>query len=99
LFDGNVGIGGDAVRLLRRCGQLSASGGSTSTSTRPPGTGWRTHRVRLERGGVRSPWFPWAVVGADAIEELAQSAGLQVAHIEHTGERWFARLRRADAGR
>src|SRR5579859_2458892 len=97
LFDGNVGIGGDAVRLLRRCRALIAPEGTVVVEVDPPGRGWRTHRVRLERGASRGPWFPWAVVGVDAVAEVAGAAGLRVMHLEHEGGRWFAYLGRDDA--
>jgi SAM-dependent methyltransferase len=97
LLDGNVGIGGDAVRLLRRCRRLGAPDGVVLVEVEPPGTGWRTPRVRLERGDHLSPWFPWALVGADAIGTVADDAGLRVAQLEHVGGRWFAHLCRSDA--
>jgi SAM-dependent methyltransferase len=97
LFDGNVGIGGDAVRLLRRCRELCARGGLVLVEVEAPGTGWRTHRVRLERGDTRGPWFRWDVVGADAIDTAASEAGLRVARTSRHGIRWFAHLRRGDA--
>jgi SAM-dependent methyltransferase len=97
LLDGNVGIGGDAVRLLSRCAALIAPAGRIVVEVEPPGRGWRTGRVRLERDGERSPWFTWAVVGADAIAEVAGEAGLELVRVERSGGRWFAHLVRADA--
>lgn len=97
LLDGNIGIGGDAVRLLRRCRELCAPGGVVLVEVEAPGNGWRTHRVRLERGAARSAWFRWATVGADAIEAAAREADLRVGRVHHVGERWFAHLRRIDA--
>jgi SAM-dependent methyltransferase len=97
LLDGNVGIGGDAVRLLSRCAALIAPAGTIVVEVEPPGRGWRTGRVRLEHDGERSPWFTWAVVGADAIAEVAGEAGLELVRVERSGGRWFAHLVRADA--
>jgi hypothetical protein len=97
LLDGNVGIGGDAVRLLRRCATLLAPDGTVVVEVEPPGQGWRTPCVRLERDGHETPWFRWAVVGADAIADVAQTAGLQVRRVDRSGVRWFAHLARADA--
>jgi len=97
LLDGNVGIGGDAVRLLSRCAALIAPAGTIVVEVEPPGRGWRTGRVRLECDGQRSPWFTWAVVGADAITEVAGAAGLELVRMERSGARWFAHLVRADA--
>jgi SAM-dependent methyltransferase len=93
LIDGNVGIGGDPVRLLRRCRSLMCSTGVVVAEVEAPGCGWRTCRARLERADEMGPWFEWSVVGADAIGGLAQSAGLVLRGIERVAhERWFARL-------
>jgi SAM-dependent methyltransferase len=103
LADGNIGIGGDPVRLLRRCRDLLASGGTVVVEVDPPATaraagplaGWRRYRVRLERGRARGPWFDWAVVDASAIAGLAGSAGLELLRLQPIAEeaRWFAHLR------
>jgi SAM-dependent methyltransferase len=97
LADGNIGIGGDPARLLRRCRDLLAADGTVVVEVVGPGAGWRPYRVRLERGQQRSPWFDWAVVDADAIGGLAVSAGLEVRHLHHVAAegRWFAHLSRA----
>ena len=93
LFDGNVGIGGDPVRLLRRCRQLTGGQGEVMAEIQPPGTGWRRHTAWFERDGRRSESFAWAVVGADAIAGLAADAGLELAALAPTPSgRWFARL-------
>jgi len=95
LFDGNVGIGGDPTRLLERCRQLTADDGEIVAEVQAPGTGWRRLTAWFERAGQRSESFAWAVVGADAIEELARPAGLRVATLAPTPSgRWFARLKR-----
>jgi SAM-dependent methyltransferase len=95
LLDGNIGIGGDPVRLLERCRQLAACRATVVVEVDEPGTGCSHHRARLERDAEHGPWFPWAVVGADAIAGVADRAGLDVQRVEHaTGEsRWFAHLR------
>jgi SAM-dependent methyltransferase len=97
LADGNVGIGGDPVRLLRRCRELLAPDGAVVVEVEAPASqaGWRQYRVRLERDGRSGPWFPWAVVGAGAIARLARSAGLELRRLEPIVEegRWFAHLR------
>jgi SAM-dependent methyltransferase len=93
LFDGNVGIGGDPTRLLRRCRQLIGGRGAVVAEVQPPGTGWRRLTAWFERDGHRSESFAWAVVGADAIAGLARDAGLKVAALAPTPSgRWFARL-------
>ena len=93
LFDGNIGIGGDPVRLFSRCRQLTGGHGQVLAEVQPPGTGWRRLTVWIERDGRRSESFAWAVVGADAIAGLARQAGLQVAALGPTPSgRWFATL-------
>ena len=95
LFDGNVGIGGDPVRLLDRCRRLLAPPGRVVVEVDPPGTGWRRLSACLERGRRRSAPFPWAVVGADAIASVAEPAGLSVATMTLTSSgRRFAHLER-----
>jgi SAM-dependent methyltransferase len=93
LFDGNVGIGGNPIRLLRRCRQLTARTGQVLAEVAAPGTGWRRLTAWFERDGQRSESFAWAIVGADAIAGLARSAGLTLASVDPTPSgRWFARL-------
>jgi len=102
LVDGNIGIGGEPVRLLARCRALVAAGGTVIAELHPPGTGYRRHRARFERGAASGPWFGWAQVGVDAVDSLASRAGLTVDRVDHFvfEDRWFAELTSAeDAGR
>lgn len=93
LFDGNIGIGGDPVRLLARCRELTGGRGRVVAEVEPPGTGWRPMTARLETDGHRGPTFPWAVVGADALPGLARRSGLSVGRVTVTASgRWFAHL-------
>jgi SAM-dependent methyltransferase len=92
LADGNVGIGGDPVVLLRRCRALAHPGGSVLVELEAPGTGCATVLTRLERGGEVTPWFDWARVGVDAVAGPADLAGLRVQDTWVAGERWFASL-------
>jgi SAM-dependent methyltransferase len=96
LADGNIGIGGDPGRLLQRCRELLAGDGTVVVEVLRPGSGWRSHRVRLERGGHHGPWFSWATVDADAIAGLARAAGLELRHLQQLAaeNRWFAHLGR-----
>jgi SAM-dependent methyltransferase len=83
LADGNIGIGGDPVALLRRCDQLLTESGTVLLEVEP-GTGlWQgaAHLVREGRDETpESPrtWFPWAVLGSEAVDEVAEAAGLRV---------------------
>jgi SAM-dependent methyltransferase len=95
LADGNVGIGGDPGRLLRRCRDLLAAEGTIVVEVEPPsGEGWQRYRARLERGDRHGPWFTWAVVDADGIATLAPAAGLSLLRLQHVAAegRWFAHL-------
>lgn len=97
LWDGNIGIGGDPVRLLRRCGGLVRPEGRIIVELEPPGTRSRRCRARLERGEQASGWFGWSVVGTDAIAALAADAGLVTDAISIVADgRWFATLSRAE---
>lgn len=92
LLDGNVGIGGDPVRLLRRCRELASPDATIIAEVQAPGQ--RTHncRARLVRGLGLGAWFRWAVVGVDALGPLAAEAGLELRHVQHAAgeQRWFA---------
>jgi SAM-dependent methyltransferase len=94
LLDGNIGIGGDPLALLRRTRDLLGRGGGALVELDPPGAGTRRLRVRLEAPGAVSEWFAWARVGADGIGPLARAAGLLPAATLVAGGRWFADLRR-----
>lgn len=97
LWDGNIGIGGDPVQLLRRCGGLVRPAGRIIVELEPPGTRSRRCRARLERGEQASGWFGWSVVGTDAIASFAEDAGLVTDAVSIVGDgRWFASLSRAE---
>jgi SAM-dependent methyltransferase len=92
LADGNVGIGGDPVRLLRRCRQLLCSGGDVVLELDPPGSGSWQAPVRLRHRGRISDAFPWAAVAADDLRRYADAAGTRVVESWTEEARWFARL-------
>jgi len=91
LADGNLGIGGDPARLLRRIAQLLAPGGRVVCDVVPPGTGLHSGTVRLTAGGLTSEPFPWSVVGADAIAQVGRHAGFTVETLD-VGGRWVGVL-------
>ncbi|PPK66130.1 class I SAM-dependent methyltransferase [Actinokineospora auranticolor] len=95
LADGNIGIGGDPVTLLRRVTSLLAPGGTVVADIDPPGTGLRRDRVRLRpASGAAARWFPWAWLGADAVAEVATRAGLRLSRLDHDHHRWVVALAR-----
>ncbi len=99
LADGNIGIGGDPVRLLRRTRELLAPQGIAIVEFASPGTGLRTHRIRLETGGWTGSWFAWAQVGADEAATLAAHAGMRVVSTATADGRHIGWLARASGGR
>src|SRR4051794_34893722 len=92
LLDGNVGIGGAPVALLRRARQLLAPGGLIVAELDPPGTPTGPVEVRLEGADAVSEWFAWARVGIDDAQTVAAAAGLGVAWTLEAGGRCFAGL-------
>ncbi|MEV6609311.1 class I SAM-dependent methyltransferase [Kutzneria sp. NPDC051319] len=95
LADGNIGIGGDPVALLRRARELLRPGGSVLTELDPPGTGLRRQQVRLSSVDSSGGWFDWARLGPDGLERTATDAGMDIRWLEERGGRWFAELQRA----
>jgi SAM-dependent methyltransferase len=96
LLDGNIGIGGDPVRLLGQLRALLRPGGRTLVEVGPPGAdiaGLVGRTARLEIRGTSGPWFRWATVGAGAIPRLAFDAGFDLEDVWAAGGRWFAQLR------
>ncbi|WP_232233934.1 class I SAM-dependent methyltransferase [Micromonospora chokoriensis] len=100
LIDGNIGIGGDPVRLLRRCGALIVAEGTLVVEVEPPGAGlWQGQAYVLSgssgEGERQGPAFAWARVGVEAVGRIAVAAGLRVADRLRFGPRWFAELVRS----
>jgi SAM-dependent methyltransferase len=92
LADGNVGLGGDPTRVLRRAGELMRSGGHCVAEFDPLISGVQHRWVRLESVKTVGPWFQWASVGADCAKRLAADVGLAVASVMPIGERVLACL-------
>lgn len=92
LADGNVGLGGDPDRILRRAAELLRSGGSCVAEFDSAATGINVSWVRLESKSAIGPWFRWASVGIDCVPTLAARVGLAVAGIHPIGQRVVASL-------
>ena len=96
LMDGNVGIGGDPVALLRRVDGLLRRGGVAVVEVEEPGVASDRLDVRLDIGGPGSgpvgPWFPWARLSVADVARTAAAAGLHTDDVVHADGRWFARL-------
>lgn len=87
LADGNVGIGGDPVRLLSRVRNVLSETGRTIVEVAGPGVGLVAEQRRLRIDARESIEFAWAVLGLDAITEVAEAAGLRVDQIRTVGAR------------
>ena len=92
LADGNIGIGGDPVALLRRCAALLAPTGSVVLDVEPPGAGLVVEKLRIEQPGSAGGWFRWCWLGVDALAAVAAAAGLSVKQVWAGGSRWHATL-------
>lgn len=90
LADGNIGIGGDPVKLLRRVARLLAPDGRALVELEPPGQHVRRDHVRVNGGA----WIPWAWLGVDALDEIARASGFHVAWQGVHGQRHFTELAR-----
>jgi SAM-dependent methyltransferase len=92
LLDGNIGIEGCPMRLLRRVAQLLAPDGRALVETGPPGQATKVVQVRLEDERDHSALFPWALVGHDGLPTLAAAVGLRRTHAWAHSGRWFSEL-------
>lgn len=92
LADGNIGIGGDPVALLRRCRTLLSASGTLLLDLEPPGSGLLIEHVRLEQSGRVSDPFRWCWLGVDSLPGVAAAAGLTVGAVWSANDRWQAEL-------
>lgn len=97
LADGNIGIGGDPVRLLRRAGDLLAPGGRVVVELGAPGTAVVHSWAALQATDRRSRPFRWATLGVDDVARVAAAARLEVTQSGRIGARWAAVLSEASA--
>jgi SAM-dependent methyltransferase len=84
LADGNVGIGGDPVALLRRVRGLLHPNGTALVELATDRGVWRGPARLVGTDGRHGGWFPWARVGPDAIAEIAEAAGLRLRRFNRT---------------
>lgn len=92
LADGNIGIGGDPVLLLRRVGQLISATGTILVEVLPPGGGLTSDNYRFRLDDFETAPFAWSRVGADAIGMVARHAGLRVEDLRYAAGRYVAVL-------
>ena len=98
LTDGNIGIGGNPVRTLRRAADLLAHGGIVIVEIDPPATAFCYEMLRWETEQHLGHWFPWSRMGAGALGEIAHAAGFAVTHVVDIHDRVIAVLTAADRG-
>jgi SAM-dependent methyltransferase len=95
LMDGNIGIGGDVVRLLERVRSLLAPGGRLLVEASPTAEMDRVLRVRFNAIGTAvGPRFGWAEVGLPALTRYAVDLGYSVEEVWSCAGRTFAALAR-----
>ena len=93
LLDGNIGIGGASGRAApKRCRDPADDTRPGPCGDRPTRDTTRSRTVRLEHGGTHGPWFAWADIGVDNLDELADDPGLRVRDVWTDTGRWFAQL-------
>ena len=91
LLDGNIGIGGDPHRLLRRVRELLTPEGRLLVELDVAGS-TDAGAVRLSDGVRTSGGFPWARVARQDLPTVATAAGLAVLRDWTTDARAFALL-------
>ena len=87
LADGNIGIGGNPVRLLQRVRQLLHPEGRIVADVESHPCGLRREDRRWETHHAVSRWFPWVLVGADAVGTLAEAAGFHLVSTDEVADR------------
>jgi SAM-dependent methyltransferase len=94
LIDGNVGLGGDPLRILGRAAELLSRSGRCVVEFDAEAIGVRSRWLRLESESTRDvgPWFKWASVGVDCAAVLAAEVGLTVTDVRLVGDRVIANL-------
>jgi len=94
LMDGNIGIGADPARLLRRSCELLAADGRVIAETHPdPGRDDLLEVHFAENGRPVGPTFGWALVGVGALQRHAARGGCRVVETWTAGGRTFAAVR------
>lgn len=95
LIDGNIGIGGDPLRLLVRIRSLLAPGGILLVEAHPRAAADDLIEVRFTSRGVPvGPLFDWANVGHEALARYTAAAGYSGLESWTDSGRSFAALAR-----
>ncbi|MDQ2797918.1 MAG: class I SAM-dependent methyltransferase [Actinomycetota bacterium] len=95
LIDGNIGIGGDPLRLLDRIGGLLAPSGRLIVESHPRFDADDLLEVRFtEDGEAVGPPFDWANVGRAALDRYARRTGYVIDESWTSAGRSFVALMR-----
>lgn len=92
LADGNIGIGGDPVPLLRRVRRLLVAGGRVVVEVAAPHVESARLSAHLECGCARTRPFDWSVLGQADVAATAAAAGLSLRSHHQEGDRWWSVL-------
>ena len=93
LVDGNIGIGGAPLVLLRRVAALTGAAGRLLVEVEGPTARSALVELRLASGGAVSPPFRWARLAVHDVGTVAALASLRVEHLWEEAGRWFVALR------
>jgi SAM-dependent methyltransferase len=93
LLDGNIGIGGDPVRLLQRVRSVLSPTGRVLIETHPNASADEQLIVRFAHTGAPlGPSFPWAHLGLSALRRYAAELDFAVVDSWESTGRTFAVL-------
>lgn len=95
LVDGNIGIGGIPVVLLRRVAELLSAGGRAMVEVEGPAGSTERTQLRLASAGRMSRPFAWAHLALRDVDGVAALAGLRLDETWQEAGRWFVALRNA----
>jgi SAM-dependent methyltransferase len=97
LIDGNIGIGSDPRALLGHCIQLTAPTGVLLVEVDPDDVEERCTARFEDIYGHEGPPFPWARLGAPALQRIAEDLAFSVTDQWRYGHRRFLALGRQDS--
>jgi len=93
LVDGNIGIGGAPLVLLRRIGELMSRTGQALVEVESPSQPSCLVDLRLASGDDLGHPFPWARLSVQDAGGVAALAGLRAEDAWEVHGRWFVALR------
>jgi SAM-dependent methyltransferase len=94
LMDGNIGIGGAPLVLLRRVAELAAPQGRVLVEVEGPAQRSSLVELRLASGNAISEPFRWARLAVQDAGEVAAMAHMRLEEMWEEERRWFVALRK-----